>query len=111
VIGEAVAASKVGRLADAVEFDGSLYPIGCRLKLGGLCARDEGVEIRELVPELNVFPDKDAWSIRLRRVLVPLDRHDAAMLHRRLAHVMREPKDAISKYLQGTPFEETGRAR
>lgn len=109
VIGEAVAMSSVGRLKEPVEFDGGSYPIGCKLQITGLAPRDEGIDITDLVPELHMFPNKKAWSIRLRRALAPLDSHDAAAIHRRLARAMGRPDAAITEYVRGTQFEKPAR--
>lgn len=84
VIGEAVVASTVKGLTDPVVFGGQSFPVGCDLRITGLAARGAGPELRDMVGRLHLFPDPRTWSVRMRRVLVPLDAHDAAIVHSEL---------------------------
>ncbi len=59
-----------------------------------------GVELRPLVPDLHAFPDARSWSVRLRRPLVPLDEHDAALLQRHLAPLLEPPDRHLAAYQQ-----------
>ena len=99
VIGEAVVASSVTLLPQSVVFGGRSFPFGCDLRISGLAARDAGLELREMVDRLHRFPDPRTWSAQLRRVLVPLDAHDAAILRASLAPLMRAPHIHRAGYL------------
>jgi hypothetical protein len=100
VIGEATVTSPVVTLEKPVVFGDRSFPLGCTLSLAGLAARDAGPELRALVDRLHVFPDPKTWSVRLRRVLVPLDKHDAGLLHRELAPSMRPAADHLHDYVR-----------
>jgi hypothetical protein len=104
IIGEAVVKSSVRRLDKPVEFGDQAFPLGCTLSITGLATRDRGPEMTELIRDLHLFPNSRSWAIRLRRVLVPLDSHDAGVLHRKLKRIMRPPKESIGGYLVRTRF-------
>ncbi len=92
IMGLATVNTSVRDLAEPVVFGERRYTSGCTLDIQGVAPLREGVELRPLVPELHVFPDTKSWSVRLRRALVPLDEHDAALLKRHLAPLL-EPLD------------------
>jgi hypothetical protein len=100
VIGEAKVAGSVKLLPEPVVFGDKAYPFGCDLQITGLAARDKGPELRGMVSKLHVFPDPQTWSVRLRRVLVPLDAHDAAIVHSELAPLMKALLINRAGYLQ-----------
>jgi hypothetical protein len=89
VIGEARVAGSVTLLREPVVFGGKAFPFGCDLQITGLAARNAGPELRDMVSKLHRFPDPQTWSAQLRRVLVPLDAHDAAIMHSELAPLMK----------------------
>ena len=60
---------------------------GCSLEITSLAPYLTGVELADFVERLDAFPDKDHWSIRLRRPLVPLSSNDARLLRNALQKV------------------------
>jgi len=100
VIGEAVVTSKVTTLGQPVVISGRRFPVGCRISVTRLAALREGVALRDLVPDLDAFPNKETWAIRLRRPLVLLSAHDNDLLSAYLAPLAVDPKDAVSGYLR-----------
>lgn len=112
VIGEATVTSPVRSLKEPVEFGEHAFPLGCSLDITGLVPRDEGPEMIEMVDELNLFPSSDpkSWGVRLRRVLAPLDKHDAAVLHRKLTRGMKSLSEAKAGYLDRTRFAGSARS-
>lgn len=93
VAGLATVKTAVRDLAAPVMFGERSYVLGCGLDITGVAPLHAGVELRPLIPELHVFPDSRSWSAHLRRPLVPLDRHDAALLIRHLSPLL-EPLDS-----------------
>jgi hypothetical protein len=93
VIGEARAAGSVKLLGRPIVFGDKTFPFGCDLQITGVAARDAGPELRDMVVRLHRFPDPQTWSAQLRRVLVPLDAHDAAIVHGELAPLMEALPD------------------
>jgi hypothetical protein len=100
VIGEAVVTSKLIPLDQAVVISGRTYPVGCKISVKRLAALHEGVILRDLVPDLDAFPNKETWAIRLRRPLVSLSAHDADLLSARLAPLVGNPKETVVGYLR-----------
>lgn len=106
VIGEATVSSTVSMLERPVKFGDHLFPLGCSLEITGLATRDKGPEMTQLMAHMHLFrgADPKRWGVRLRRVLAPLDNHDASILHRRLLSVMGSVADARQGYLDRTRF-------
>lgn len=112
IIGEATVTTKVSTLKKAVEFGEHSYSLGCSLDITGLAPRGEGPEMIEIVPELHLFPNSDpkSWGVRLRRVLAPLDKHDAGVLHKKLSKVMRPLSESRVGYFEKTRFAVSARS-
>lgn len=100
VVGRAVASSPVTRLDPPLELVGRTFTRGCGLQITSLAPYLTGVELADLVPELDAFPDKRTWSIRLRRALVALNQRDAAHLREHLQSVTLSVDAARSEYLE-----------
>lgn len=112
VIGEATVTSTVSTLKEPVEFGEQEFPMGCSLDITGLVPRDEGPEMIGLVGDLHLFPSSNpkSWGVRLRQVLAPLDKHDAGVLHTKLARVMKPLSDARTGYLDKTRYAPAARS-
>lgn len=100
VIGLATTTSPVHTLDAPVRFGDREFTVGCTLKLEALTALHEGPELGPLAPRLHAFPKARAWSVYLRRPLVPLDAHDLRLLTRALEPGAGPPAHNISGYLQ-----------
>lgn len=111
IIGEAEVMSTVSSLHQPVTFDGSTFPLGCKIRLIALALRGEGIEMGSVVEKLHLFPSPHAWGCRLRRVIVPLDKHDAGMVRRRLSRVVRPPEESLRGYIVGTTFDKLVRVQ
>jgi hypothetical protein len=112
IVGEATVTSAVAKLNKPVEFGEHSYSLGCSMDITGLAPRDEGPEMIGIVSDLNLFRDANhkSWGVRLRRVLVPLDKHDAGVLHKQLARVIRPVAEARPRYLDRTRFAMAARS-
>lgn len=112
VIGEATVTSEIATLKEPVEFGEQSFPMGCSLDITGLVPRGEGPEMIGLVDVLHLFASSNpkSWGARLRRVLAPLDQHDARVLHTRLARVMKPVAEARTGYLDKTRYAFTARS-
>jgi hypothetical protein len=100
VIGLALVGSEVRDLAEPVVFNERCYTLGCTLDIQGIAPLRDGVELQPLVSQLHAFPDKRAWSMRLRRPPVPLDEHDAALLKRRLNSLVEPLNRHLDAYIE-----------
>jgi hypothetical protein len=94
--------SPVATLDEPMVFGDSSFTLGCSLKLAGLVPRGFGPELSALVDTMNIFPDPNTWSVRLRQVLVPLNEHDADLLHRALERSMQPPNAYMAQYISFT---------
>jgi hypothetical protein len=101
VVGTAMVTTSVAPLDSPVAIAGRTFPRGCHLDINALTPYLTGVDLADLIPALESFPDKANWSIRLRRPLVALTEHDAELLHSELKGTAQEPPDsAIRGYLE-----------
>jgi hypothetical protein len=107
VIGEATVATAVKMLSEPIVFGPNSFPVGCDLTITGLAARGSGPQLAAMVHELNVFPDPRSWGIRMRRVLVPLDTHDAELVHEELEPVMSAPEIHLAEYTRAVKARST----
>ena len=99
VIGRAVVTTDVVELRPPIELAGRTFSRGCSLKITSLAPYLTGVDLADLVPRLDAFPDKTHWSTRLRRPLVALSTDDAGLLRDALQGVAFRPDRTISEYL------------
>lgn len=107
VVGEATVASAIEQLEQPVVFQQRQYPIGCRLALGGLAPRAQGVELAPLIPQLQASPDPATWSVRMRRTVVPLPTADVVLLREALAQHLVDRRQALPSYVAALPHPAT----
>lgn len=94
VMGIATVTARASELEEPVRFGEREFPIGVKLTIELLAPLREGVQLAPLVERLEVFPDPQSWSARMRRALVPLASRDAALLEREVRKVARSyPRD------------------
>jgi hypothetical protein len=106
VIGEAKVIGRLRRRPTPLTIGARNFTHDCRIALASLAPFREGIVVAELVPKLEVFPDKRSWSARLRRPLVPLTPNDAQLIATRLRGVARPVAETISEYItRGTEVE------
>jgi hypothetical protein len=98
VMGRAVVTSPVERLEERVVVMDREFGLACTFDLVALAPRHEGVVLADLVPRLDAFPIKSAWSARMRRPLLTLPHKDAALIERELARLVREPSSTVASY-------------
>jgi hypothetical protein len=112
VIGLALAGSVVRDLAEPVVFNERRYTSGCALNIQAVAPLRDGIELRPLVPQLHAFPDERAWSARLRRPPLPLDKHDAALLKRQLKPLLEPLNRHLDAYIKiGERYKTSVRQR
>jgi hypothetical protein len=98
VAGLATVRAEPAPLAEPVRFGEREYALGLDLAIDVLAPPRGGVELAPLVPELDSFPNKDAWSATMRRSLVPLTDRDAERLERELRPLAAPYADAAAAY-------------
>lgn len=106
VIGRATVTSAVAALSTPVVVAGRALPYGCSVSVDSLAPLGLGVPLRSLVDKLDVFSkNPQAWSVWLRRTVVPLSDHDANLLAKPLASVEQRPGEVLGPYLKWFPQE------
>jgi hypothetical protein len=98
VIGYATVASPVRALDEPVRFGERAFTEGCEFAIDGLAPFRTGVVLRDLVPQLAVFPDPKSWSVRLRRASLPLPPEDAELILRELGPHLKPYEEAVPAY-------------
>ena len=98
VIGQAEVVKPARVLHKPIRFRGREYPIGIDLRIRSLAPMRHGVELAPIVAQLESFPNKKAWSGRLRRALVPITASDADILAAALAQVSTSYARASPSY-------------
>ena len=100
IMGLALVSSDVHDLAEPVVFGEHRYTSGCTLDIQGVAPLHDGVELGPLVPELQAFPDARTWSAQLRRPLVPLGKHDVAVLTPKLYPLLKSLDSQLDAYIK-----------
>lgn len=71
---------------------------GCRLRIPGLAPFRGGVVLRDLVNDLQAFPDPRTWSVRMRRASLELPERDAALIKRELQPLLKPYGSVVGDY-------------
>ncbi|MFG3110696.1 EVE domain-containing protein [Streptomyces tendae] len=98
VIGLATVTSEVRTLDSPVLIQARRFTEGCRLRVHGLTPFREGVALRDLVPDLQVFPDPKHWSFRMRRASLRLPEADATLIKRELQPLLKPYGAMVGAY-------------
>ena len=97
-----IGVARVGRAArvldEPVRFGEREYPFEVSLKIESLAPRGAGVELGALVDRLESFPNRSAWSVYLRRALVPITHNDAVVIAEALDPIARGYREAATTY-------------
>jgi hypothetical protein len=98
VIGLATLTSEVSTLDAPVTFQDRRFTEGCRLRIHGLAPFREGVVLRDLVNDLQVFPEPRNWSVRMRRASLRLPEPDASLVKRELQPLLKPYSAMVDDY-------------
>lgn len=100
IIAYATVAGPVRRFDDPLHLVGRDFHSGCRLRIEAVVPYPGGLELQPLVDRLEAFPKPEAWSVYLRRTLVPLSDADASLLEAALDPLLRPASEAVPSYPQ-----------
>ncbi|MGV9232542.1 hypothetical protein [Streptomyces nigra] len=98
VIGLGMVATPVSVLSDPVRFGEREFTTGCDIQIQGLALYRDGLNLRELVHSLDVFPNPRSWAAKLRRTTLALPAQDAEFLRRKLKPYLKPYAEAIAGY-------------
>lgn len=99
LVGSARVTSESTPLDEPVRLAGREFNVACDFELKGLAPYLTGVELAPLVNMLEVFPNKRAWPIAMRRTLVRLPPADAQFLQPPLRRCLMPPAETVPGYL------------
>jgi hypothetical protein len=103
IIGNATVQSPARDLDEPVNLAGRTFTVGCRLAIPKLVPLGAGIELAPLVENLATFPNKLAWSARMRQTLVPLAAEDIPVIERLLSPLLVPRRRTLSSYLATVP--------
>jgi hypothetical protein len=104
IVGTAEAASPVTSLTSQCQIGGRVYTSGCQLKITGLAPLDKGVVLADIVERLEVFqPHPHAWSVRMRRSILPLPSQDVDVITALLEPTLLDPSETAGPHLSVLP--------
>lgn len=95
IIGEARVTSEVRALRQPVDIAGRLFYSGCSLDIGPVAPYGHGVDLASLVPRLDMFPNKETWSVRLRNSIVAVPPVDLAVIRQHMTAVPMAPVESV----------------
>lgn len=93
-------------ISDVVKFDSRLgigdraYTSGCHVAITGLVPLGEGVELRQIVDELETFhPHPKRWALRIYSSLVQLSPKDAGVIQEKIQPLLQDPEYVSQAYI------------
>ncbi|WP_144440188.1 hypothetical protein [Streptomyces albidoflavus] len=98
VMASAEITSPVRSLTEPVQFGVRSFTEGCGLRIETLAPFRQGLVLRDLVPQLKVFPDLHSWGVRLRRPILTLPPADGEFIAQRLAAQVLPYPEALAGY-------------
>ena len=101
-------------ISDAVKFESGLriadrvYTSGCHLAITGLVPLGDGVELRQIVDELETFhPHPKRWAFRIFSSFLQLSPKDASVIQEKIQPLLQDPGYVSQAYI--TRAEREGR--
>jgi hypothetical protein len=93
-------------ISDLVKFDRRLgiadraYTSGCELAITGLVPLGEGVELRQIVDELETFhPHPKRWAFRIYSSFLQLSPKDAIVIQEKIQPLLQDPEYVSQAYI------------
>jgi hypothetical protein len=93
-------------ISDVVKFERRLgigdraYTSGCHVTITGLVPLGEGVELLQIVDELETFhPHPRRWAFRISSSLVQLSPKDASVIHEKIQPLLQDPEYVSQAYI------------
>jgi hypothetical protein len=93
-------------ISDVVIFDSApriadrAYASGCRLAITGLAPLGEGVELRQIVDELETFhPHPKRWAFRIYSSFLQLSPKDASVIQEKIQPLLQDQEYVSQAYI------------
>ena len=100
IIGRTEIISDVVKFESRLGIAGRVYTSGCHVAITGLVPLDEGVELRQIVDELETFhPHPKRWAFRIYSSLVQLSPKDASVIQEKIQPMLQDPEYVRQAYI------------
>ena len=108
IIGRAEIISDIVKFESGLRIADRVYTAGCRLAITGLAPLGEGVELRQIVDELETFhPHPKRWAFRIFSSFLQLSPKDASVIQEKIQPLLQDPGYVSQAYI--TRAEREGR--
>jgi len=100
IIGRAEIISDIVKFESGLRIADRIYTSGCQLAITGLAPLGEGLELRQIVDELETFhPHPKRWAFRLYSSFLQLSPKDASVIQEKIQPLLQNPEDVSQAYI------------
>jgi hypothetical protein len=100
VIGRAEIISDIVKFESGLRIADRVYTAGCRLEITGLVPLGEGLELRQIVDELETFhPHPKRWAFRIYSSFLQLSPKDASVIEEKIQPLLQDPGYVSQAYI------------
>jgi hypothetical protein len=100
IIGRAEVTSDVVKFESGLRIADRVYTSGCHLTITGLVPLGEGIELRQIVDELETFhPHPKRWAFRIYSSFVQLSPKDASVIQEKIQPLLQDPEYVSQAYI------------
>ena len=100
IIGQAEIISDIVRFENGLRIADRFYTSGCQLAITGLAPLGEGIELRQIIDELETFhPHPKRWAFRLYSSFLQLSPQDASVITEKLQPLLQDPEYVSQAYI------------
>jgi len=100
IIGRAEIISDIVKFESGLRIADRFYASGCHLAITGLVPLGEGLELRQIVDELETFhPHPKRWAFRIFSSFVQLSPKDASVIQEKIQPLLQDPEYVSQAYI------------
>jgi hypothetical protein len=100
IIGRAEIISGMVKFDSGLRIADRVYTSGCHLAITGLVPLGDGLELRQIVDELETFhPHPKRWAFRIYSSFVQLSPKDASVIQERIQPLLQDPECVRQAYI------------
>ena len=108
IIGRAEIISDIVKFENGLRIADRVYTAGCHVAITGLVPLGDGVELRQIVDELETFhPHPRRWLFRIYSSFLQLSPKDASVIQEKIQPLLQDPGYVSQEYI--TRAEREGR--
>lgn len=93
-------------LEEPITIAGRDFALEVPLRIDRVAPYPTGLVLADFVEVLDLFPNKHAWSARLRTSILPLTPHDETLLDERLTPMLRPLEQELPGYARAARLAE-----